>query len=364
MSLIELLWGRNRSIRADMSVFWTLCSGIVLAMLSVAVLVVTWRYLLLDFGIDANEERFFITMAVCLFIGCAVSAAFGLVMALWLTHRYRRPLDAVAKAAQDIAHGNWSKRVEVKARSREVAMLISAFNAMCDSNEKVLAELRRAGDELSHDLKTPLTHMQMIAERIAKSSAIPHDQVAMLADAISSMRSTIDTVLDISRTEHRINIPVCSPVDLRKVAESVAEMYSAVAEERGISFGCTVPDAPALVFGNENSLGRVLANLLDNAFKFTPDGGSISMMVAITRTAVTLTVSDTGSGILPKDMPCIYNRFFRADASRRLPGHGLGLSLVKAIVESFGGTISAHSVPGVETVFTVSLPPCSLDSKH
>ena len=367
MLLIELFWGRRKTIRADMSIFWTFCSGAVLTGMSATVLLLVWQYLYRDGSLEAQEISFLIILAFCLFTGCFISALFGLALAWYLTIHYKRPLNAITNAAQDIASGNLGHRVNTQTNNKELSILIAAFNQMCDQNEKAINELRRAGDNLSHDLKTPLTHMQILTERMAKAQNVQQDLVPLLAKSIAYMKNTIDTVLDISRTENMIDNPPLKPVDLRQTISDIIELYSDIAKNRHIQLSSTLSKEPAIISGNKNRLSRVVAILLDNAFKFTPDGGNISATVSISTSAITLAVSDTGIGIMEDDMPHIFNRFYQSRINQyqtnddnSQSGHGLGLSLAKAIVESYHGNISAYSIPHQETTFTLSFPPFRL----
>lgn len=363
MLLIDVFWGRRKSIRADMSIFWTFCSGIVLTGLSVTILVLVWRHLNHDGTLEPAEARLLLLLASSLFVGCFISALLGLALAWYLTIHYKRPLNAVASVAHDIAFGNWRQRVKARTGNEELSTLIAAFNQMCDRNEAAVAELRRASDDLAHDLKTPLTHMRLLAERMTNMSAAPQDIVSQLTNSITYMRDTLDTLLDISRTEHGIDMPTFTPMDMRQVMDSAIDLYSDIAEIRHIELKGTRPQVPAMVYGNRKRMSRVVANLLDNAFKFTPDGGHVSLALDVSPSVVTLTVSDTGIGIPEDEIPHIFDRFYRVkaqsdDIAGLQSGHGLGLSLAKAIVESYWGQIGARSVPNQETTFTISFPRC------
>ena len=168
------------------------------------------------------------------------------------------------------------------------------------------------------------------------------------------MLDLINTMLDISQTDSRINRTPRQDIDMDAFVRGVVDLYSALAEERGITVAVTSPCSPVMLSAHKNKLQQMLGNLLDNALKFTPRGGKIS--VALQETPLTITVSNTGLGIAAADMPHIFKRFWRADASRSLPGNGLGLALVKAIVTSYGGSISCESTPGSWTRFTIVLP--------
>ena len=161
-------------------------------------------------------------------------------------------------------------------------------------------------------------------------------------------------MLDISQTDSRINRTPRSDIDMVAFVRGVTELYSAVAEERDIKITVSCPEKPVFFHAHKNKLQQMLGNLLDNAVKFTPQNGKIA--IVLQAAPLTITVSNTGAGITAADIPHVFKRFWRSDDSRSLPGNGLGLALVKAIVTSYGGTITCESTPNHWTSFTVTLP--------
>lgn len=356
MWLIDIFWGRWRSTRAGFSLFWTICSGIILFLLSALVLLLTWRHLANDNILDITEEKFFLTLLCCLTIGIIVSAFLGLAMAWYLTFHITLPLKAIVKTAKSITAGDWTRRVEVTTKNVEIDELVAAFNRMCDINKKTLDELKRMGNELSHDLNTPMTHMQIVIEQLAKNQIVPQDAITSLTTSITTMRDTISTVLDIARIESKIDTCPVKLVDISEVVWNIIELYTPNAEDRRIKLICTLTEKPVFVHAHENRIVRILVNLLDNAFKFTPDNGKISIQVSQRKSSVTISFSDTGIGIAEKDLPHVFKRFYRAESCHSLPGHGLGLALVKALVEMYNGGIEISSREGYGTTVIVTFP--------
>ena len=171
------------------------------------------------------------------------------------------------------------------------------------------------------------------------------------------MLELINTMLDLSQTGARIERSPRMDVDLAAIVRQMTEFYASVAEDKGVAFILDLPAGEIVRSAHKAKLQQLVGNLLDNAVKFTPSGGTVS--VTLTKEPDTglarLAVSDTGIGISEEDQPNLFKRFWRSDASRSLPGNGLGLAVVKAIVTSYGGTITCTSRPGVGTTFVVKL---------
>ena len=178
----------------------------------------------------------------------------------------------------------------------------------------------------------------------------------LLFEQSSDMLDLINTLLDISRAGSGIDEAPREEIDLAAFLRKTAAFYETVVADRKLRLDLSVPDGPLPFPGYRERLQRIVGNLLDNAIKFTPEGGSISLALERDGVGVLLRVSDTGCGIAPEDLPHVFRRFWRADASRSLPGNGLGLALVKALVSSYGGEVRCESELGRGTRFTVELP--------
>lgn len=276
----------------------------------------------------------------------------------WLTGtRLHRRLTAIEKAASQIAGGNWSRRVDVDGPCvMEIRSLGETFNAMAANNEKTLHELRVLTDDIAHDLRTPLTRLSLAAETEMAGGRLREPLADQVVAETGAMLELINTMLEISQTDARIDRTPREDLDLAAFVRHACDLYSAVAEENGVSLVCSVPDAPATFSGHKGKFQQLLGNLVENALKFTPAGGRIDVSLENVGDGVRLSVSDTGCGIAPEDVPFVFRRFWRASSSRNLPGNGLGLALVKAIATSYGGRATCVSEPGRGTAFTVTLP--------
>ena len=317
----------------------------------------------LSVGHDVTaDEQYLLFLAIVLGGAFLLSLLLGGWVADWLARRFVRSLQNVCDAANRIKAGEWSTRVKPSHESRELILLEDAFNTMCDQNEKTITELKILTDDIAHDLRTPLTRLRTAAEFAAMGGELKRPLPEMLFEQSSDMLEMINTMLEISQAGNRIDGTPREDIDLCAFLRETADLYSTVLDDQGLRLALNVPDAPVVFSGHRGRLQRLVGNLLDNAIKFTPRGGTITIALEHVRDAVVLRVADTGCGIAAEDLPHVFRRFWRADSSRSLPGNGLGLALVKAIVTSYAGTITCDSSPGRGTAFSVSLPHLALVS--
>lgn len=233
---------------------------------------------------------------------------------------------------------------------------ILRLNRLVEEKDRSYAELRHLTDDIAHDLRTPLTRLSMAAETELAGGGLPEPLAHQVLNESGAMLELINTMLEISQTEARIDRTPREQLDLVSFVSRAGELYAAVAEDAGIAFSVDAPDAPIVFSGHKGKLQQLIANLVENALKFTPRGGSITVKLQQKGANAALSVADTGCGIAASDIPLVFRRFWRADASRHLPGNGLGLALVKAIATSYGGTVSCASDLGRGSTFTVRLP--------
>ena len=235
--------------------------------------------------------------------------------------------------------------------------LFLAYRSIRRRHAKAMQELHDLSDDIAHDLRTPLARMHAQAELAAMGEVSAQELAAGVAEETTSMLELINTMLDLSQTGARIERSPRTDVDLAAIVRQMTEFYASVAEDKRVAFVLDLPEGEIVRSAHKAKLQQLVGNLLDNAVKFTPSGGTVS--VTLTKEPDTglarLAVSDTGIGISDEDKPNLFKRFWRSDASRSLPGNGLGLAVVKAIVTSYGGTITCTSRPGVGTTFVVKL---------
>jgi len=276
------------------------------------------------------------------------------------------PIRRLTQAVQRIIRtGRTDARVPLEGTGDALDELTSLFNAMLDKIEGLVTAMRGALDNVSHDLRTPLTRLRGTAElALASPPNLEHYREA-LADCVEESDRVLvmlNTLMDISEAESGTLQLRREPVALAEVVARAVDLYRDVAEAKGVALSSDAPP-DIVVVADRTRLEQVAANLIDNALKYTPPGGRVDVEVRRAADAAILRVRDTGAGIPPDELPRIFDRLFRGDTSRAERGLGLGLSLVKAIVEAHGGTVDVVSVPGQGSTFTVTLPP-GRDAQH
>jgi len=275
-----------------------------------------------------------------------------------LAWRSTRPLRLVSETARRIVEtGDLAARVPETPGGGELALLVRQFNTLFEKNSVHVRVLRETLDNLAHDLRTPLARLRGTAELALNDGGNPEESRSALADCIDQtdrLLHVIETLLDISAAESgalRLN---CERLDLRTLIERAADLYREVAEEKKIAVILELP-APAEVEADAVRLGQAVNNLLDNALKYTPEDGKVTLAASADSGGAVLTVTDNGPGVPFAEREAIFRRLYRGDASRSQRGLGLGLSLVKAIVESHHGTVSVDDAPGGGARFTIRL---------
>ena len=281
-----------------------------------------------------------------------------------LTARALRPVRQLLATTRAVVHsGDMTARVPARAAGgNELDELKILFNQMLARNESLIRGMHEALDHVAHDLRTPLTRLRSAAEASLRD---PAATAAMrgeaLADAIEESERTLTmlrVLTDISEAEHGTMRLHLEPLPLAELVTAATDLYEYVAEERGVRLGVDVP-AALRVNADRVRLQQVIANLLDNALKYSPPGTAVAIEADWEngeRTCVWLRVRDRGVGIPEHDLPRIWDRLYRGDQSRSQRGSGLGLSLVKAIVQAHGGQVEVASVPHQGSDFTIILP--------
>lgn len=277
----------------------------------------------------------------------------------WLSWRAIKPVRAVAATAHRIvATGDLSARVEGTQRRDEVGDLVRQFNTLLERNGNLLRAMREALDNVAHDLRTPLTRLRAGAEMALRETGNPGGSREALADCIEEtdrIQRLLETLLDISAAENGVLKLEREPTNVGELLQGVAELYALVAEEKSVAID-VAPCGNVSVEADPTRLRQVVANLVDNAVKYTPTGGKVRLSAEAGGKVVSIIVRDTGPGIPAAEREKIWQRLYRGDHSRSQRGLGLGLAVVKALVEAHGGLVTAANLPEGGAVFTVELP--------
>jgi len=286
--------------------------------------------------------------------------ALGLGIGWTLTRTLVASVETVTRAARRIGETDLVTRVPAAQPGRELRDLAAAFNEMLDRIGRLVGQMREVTDNVAHDLRSPLTRMRGLAEAIAtgpETAAEVRERAGAVVEECDRLAAIIDTLLDIAEARAGVATLSLAEVDLAAVARDACELFDAVAEQKGVALRFEgLPTSSLRTRGDLPRLQRAIANVLDNAVKYTPAGGEVRVTVSGEPGWVAVTVSDTGIGIAPEDLPRVFDRFFRAEASRSTRGSGLGLALTDAVVRAHGGTVSAQGAPGRGSCFVLRLP--------
>jgi signal transduction histidine kinase len=266
----------------------------------------------------------------------------------------RRRVAEINRLTRRIVSGDLHERIPHRGGRDEYDDLIDNLNAMFDQIATLLESVRHVGDGVAHDLRTPLTRLRTRLEALtARGSADAPELADCLAEA-DSLLNTFTAILRIARLESGAYRSAFARTDIARLAVDVAELYQAVAEDRGISLDCEASD-PAWAMADRELVAQALTNLVDNALKYCTDGGHVALRIEPTPNSIRIRVADDGPGIAASDRERVTNRFVRLEAARARPGNGLGLPLVKAVAEQHKGRfILDDNKPGL--VATLELP--------
>ena len=286
------------------------------------------------------------------------------VLGWFLAGRALRPVERLMDEVEEVTDGrSLHRRVAVPTAGDELSRLAVTLNAMFSRLEASFANLRRFTADASHELKTPLMVLRVGVERALVHPGTPPEVLESLdvtLEQLNQLNELVDSLLTLARADEG-RAPLALEIrDLRALVVDVGETAEMLGEQHGLGVDLTVPDHAVMVPVDPHRIHQLLLNLVTNAVKYTPAGGSVAIALEEGEREIRFSVRDTGIGIASVDVPHIFDRFWRADPARSRtgdrPGVGLGLAITKWIAEAHGGRITVQSRPGRGSTFTVSLP--------
>jgi two-component system heavy metal sensor histidine kinase CusS len=284
------------------------------------------------------------------------------LIAITVTRRGLRPLASMTRSLRRVTPDRLNERVPPHEWPRELQPVAVAFDGMLDRLQDSFTRLSQFSADIAHELRTPLANIRGEAEVALTRPRLPNEYQAVIESSLGEcerLSAIIDNLLFLARAEVA-NGPVHrEQLDARAAVEKIATYYEAIAEERQVRISC---QATGEIFADPLLFGRALSNLVDNALRFTPEGGAISIAVAPRANFTEVTVRDSGVGISAQNLPRVFDRFYRADSSRSSEGTGLGLALVRSIAQLHGGSVEIASEVERGTIVTLRFP--ATDSKN
>ena len=303
---------------------------------------------------DLNKWLWFLAATLPVVLGIALGGGFVLVK------RALSPVDRIAASAERISSQNLSERLPVAQTGDELERLSMALNRMIERLDLAFSQSRRFVADASHELRTPLSVLRGELESLVRQPEFTNewrDRVGSALEEIERLSQLVEGLFAISRLDAGEATAEWVPLDLAQLATATADHMSLLAEDKSIQVTCDA-SVGVCVAGDRARLKQVVVNLLDNAIKYTPEGGAVKMTVSAENGRAVLEISDSGIGIPAEALPRVFERFFRVDQarSRDQGGAGLGLSIVKSICTAHHGRVTAASEPGRGSRFRVELP--------
>jgi len=279
----------------------------------------------------------------------------------WISRRALQPVDAITRAARSIGIENLSQRLEVPTTGDELTRLSETWNGMLERLESAVRRLSQFTADASHELRTPITLIRATAEltlRRERPAETYREALRQIIDGSDRTARLIEDLLLLARADAGLPALPLDRVELTPLVRDVCEQGQILAQKRQLEISTEAPEHPVFVDANDPALRRLLLLLVDNALKYTPAGGRITLTVALDSSGPTVTVRDTGIGIPDTALPHVFERFYRVDESRNRDagGAGLGLSIAHWIAERHHARLEAESVVGRGSAFRVRFP--------
>ncbi len=319
--------------------------------------------LILQVGKNSTRSREFLSYFRSVFLKFVLPLLLlGMIGGGLLTFRAMRPVRQLILTVRKIlATGDTSSRVPAGSGRGELDELVSLFNRMLDKNDSLIQAMHESLDNVAHDLRTPMTRLRGTAELALQNDLDSDPCREALADCMEEsdrVLTMLNTLMDVAEAETGAMRLNKTDVSVPETVSSVVDLYEIIAEDRQVTISTRLPNE-LLIHADRNRIRQVTANLIDNAVKYSRSGGAIDISAHEDGPYAVIVVADQGIGIDPEEINQIWDRLFRGDRSRSTRGLGLGLSLVRAIVEAHGGNVKVESRLDAGSTFSVLLPKTS-----
>ena len=286
--------------------------------------------------------------------GLTLTMGLSLIVGVLMAISSQRRIAELNRTTRQIMAGDLHRRATITGSNDEHDELAANINAMLDQIESLLDGMRHVGDGVAHDLRSPLTRLRNRLETLASAEHPSRQDLQDCAQQVDHVLDTFNALLRIARVESGAHRSAFATIDLSRIVADACELYHAAADERHLTLACDCSEFVE-IFGDRELLAQALTNVLDNAIKYTPPGGTVSVKLERTTDVAKISVVDTGPGIPADDRDRVLQRFTRLDQSRSQPGNGLGLALVKAVaVQHHGKLTLGDNAPGL--IVTLELP--------
>jgi signal transduction histidine kinase len=297
-------------------------------------------------------------LATSLFVGLPLLLLLAALAGVVLMRRALTPVEVMIKAAETYTFNDPHKRLPMVGTEPRIEALGLALNRMLDRLDGAYSHVSRFSADAAHELRTPLTIIRGELELVASGERLPSDVDHAISNALEEMTrlsGIVDSLITLSRMESLWGKQAHAAVDLQALAVETIDQMNLLAEEKRIVLNRPV-GPPVIVAGDRDRLKQILVNLIDNAIKYTPAGGQVSVETGIEGDMGFITVEDSGIGIDPNHHDRVFDRFYRVSPDRGEVGAGLGLAIVKSICHAHGGSVSLRSAPEIGSCFRVEIP--------
>jgi signal transduction histidine kinase len=308
--------------------------------------------------LEQAQRQFTSSVNRSLLLAILTAGLVAVLFTILLSKSILRPVEALIFAARRMENGDLTQRVEISAHG-ELGELANAFNAMADGLERLEKLRRNMVSDVAHELRTPLSNIRGYLEAAMDGLIEPtSDWIDSLHEEALLLSQLVDDLQELALAEAGQLVLSSERIFLPELVGKITNGLRPKIREKQLSLEMNFPDDLEPVYGDYRRLGQVVSNLLNNAIRYTPQGGRILISARQLTDRIELQVQDTGIGIAPEHLPFVFERFYRADASRARTtgGAGLGLAIVKQLIQAQGGDVGVDSQPGKGTTFTLTLP--------